>query len=139
MTWAKEGLNTPLQLIGFAMEDDAIQIDQDNPSLTYTKGLYGGTSANISQNTMGTVTLKFKSSSEDNKRFAAWHNEMMSGNAVPADIVVTGVDFKDSALKCLPEKIPAMPRTAAEDPSITWILKASEVIIGEPITAAVAS
>jgi hypothetical protein len=129
----KKGLS-PIQLLGFSNDDEAIMIEQDNDSLSYTKGLYGATTANISLDDAGTVTLKFLGSSEDNKRFAEWHNEMKSGNVVPADIIVTGIDFKDSALKCLPVKIPPMPRSSKEDPVIVWVLKAASVKLAESIS-----
>lgn len=134
VTWTKN--NVSVQLRGFAKEDDALQMEPDDPTLTYTNGLYGDTSANINMNLKGTVTLKVKGSSDSNKKFAQWHREVLSGNVVPATIMFTGIDFRDTALNCLPERMAVMPRSSGEDPAITWTFKASEVRIAEELTAA---
>ena len=122
------------QIFGFTDEDDCIQIRQTDPDITYTKGLYGQTSANLDTNQNGEVILKLRATSDDNQRIAEWKRRTRAGDVQPGTIIISDANYQHSAFNCLVAKAADAQPGTSEDPSIEWTLLAGNVELWKKVS-----
>jgi hypothetical protein len=102
-------------------------------NVTLTSGIDNYSVFNINRITKGTVTLKLLQAHPDNRIFSRWHDSVLYGTASLGIVVVTGVDFRDIAIDCLPVKKAIYQRKASEVPALEWTFLSAHIQTDQPL------